>query len=120
MAFSFEDLEVYKKSVNFVDKVYRITKDFPKEELYGVTSQIKRASVSIPANIAEGSGRFNKKDFAQYLRIARGSVYECIPLIEICFRAKFIDKDVYEALLLDCNELARMLNGLISSLLNRK
>jgi len=70
--------------------------------------QLRRAAVSISSNIAEGSGRYNKKDFAQFLRIARGSLYECIPLIEISLRIGYIDKKTSEELLFDGNELAKM------------
>ena len=78
MGFGFERLDVYKKAIDFADKVYKITKNFPNNELYGITSQIRRASISVSANIAEGSGRYYKKDFIQFLRIARSSIYECV------------------------------------------
>ncbi|MDD4939106.1 MAG: four helix bundle protein [Candidatus Omnitrophica bacterium] len=108
MAFDFEKLEVYKKALNLAEKVYKITADFPERERYGLQGQLRRAAVSISSNIAEGSGRYNKKDFAQFLRIARGSLYECIPLIEISLRIGYIDKKTSEELLFDGNELAKM------------
>ena len=117
MAFDFERLEVYKKALDLAEKIYKITADFPEKERYGLQGQLRRASVSISSNIAEGSGRYNKKDFAQFLRIARGSLYECIPLIEIALRTGYINKETSEGLLASGNELAKMLNGLISSLL---
>ena len=117
MAFNFEKLEVYKKAIDFADKIYKICRNFPSNETYGLAGQIKRASVSISSNIAEGSGRYNKKEFVQYLRIARGSIYECIPLLEISYKQSFINTTDYEKFLLECNELAKMINGLISSLL---
>ena len=120
MGFDFENLDVYKKAVNFADKVYKITNNFPESELYGIISQIRRASLSISSNIAEGNGRYNKKDYAQFLRIARGSTYECVPLLELSFRHSYIKESLYEELLADCNELAKMLNGLIGFLTGQR
>jgi four helix bundle protein len=117
MGFDFEKLEVYKKAIIFAQKIYRITRDFPQSEIYGLQGQLRRASVSISANIAEGNGRYNKKDFAQFLRIARGSIYECVPLLEISLNEKYIKKHDYDELLSDCNELAKMVNGFISFLI---
>jgi len=117
MGFDFENLEVYKKALNFSVKIYELTKRFPDDEKFGIVSQVRRAAVSISSNIAEGSGRYNKKDFAQFLRIARGSIYECIPLLEISSREGYVNESNYGSLILDCNELAKMINGLISSLL---
>jgi four helix bundle protein len=116
MGFGFEKVDVYKKSIAFADKIYKITKNFPSNENYGLISQIRRASISISCNIAEGSGRHYKKDFAQFLRIARSSVYECVPLLEIALKEKYIKKSAFGELIIDCNELAKMLNGLIRSL----
>jgi len=116
MGFNFEKLDVYKKAVIFTGIVYKVSKTFPEDEKYGLTSQIRRAAVSVPANIAEGSGRHHKKDFAQFLRISRGSVYECIPLLEIACNEGYINKAVYNELMVNCNELAKMINGLIKSL----
>ncbi len=117
MGFDFENLEVYKKSVKFTEKIYKVTKNFPEEENYGLASQLKRAAVSVASNIAEGSGRYNKKDFAQYLRISRGSIYECVPLLEVALKQSFLPESDYKDLIADCNELAKMLNGLIRSLI---
>ncbi len=119
MGFNFEKLDVYKRSINFVNKIYKITKDFPANEIYGITSQIRRASLSVPSNIAEGSGRYHKKDFAQFLRIARSSIYECVPLLEIACNENYITKSFFEESIVDCNELAKMVNGLITSLKTR-
>lgn len=117
MAFDFEKLDVYNKALLFAEEIYETCKRFPKEEVYGLTSQLKRASISIVANIAEGSGRYNKRDFAQFLRIARGSLYECVPLLQIAYNQLYIKKSNYENLVINCNELAKMINGLISYLL---
>ncbi|MEK6564244.1 MAG: four helix bundle protein [Candidatus Omnitrophota bacterium] len=116
MGFGFEKLEVYKKAINFADKVYQITKNFPNNEIFGLTSQMRRAAVSVSCNIAEGSSRYHKKDFIQFLRVARGSIYECVPLLEISLREDYVKKAISEELTKECNELAKMINGLISSL----
>ncbi|MCX6284753.1 MAG: four helix bundle protein, partial [Bacteroidetes bacterium] len=73
---SYHDLEVWKKAVICAKEVYRLTENFPEKEKYGLTSQIRRATVSVPANIAEGWGRESSKNFIQFLRTARGSLYE--------------------------------------------
>jgi four helix bundle protein len=116
MGFEFEKLYVYKGAIDFANKIYKITKNFPNNETYGLISQIRRASISIPSNIAEGSGRFHKKEFAQFLRVARSSIYECVPLLEIASKENYINKAVFEKLIDDCNVLAKMVNGLIKSL----
>jgi four helix bundle protein len=115
MAFEFEKLEVYQKALDFADRVYKITREFPENERYGIISQLRRAAISISANIAEGSGRYHKKDFTQYLRISRSSAYECVPLFEISFRQKYIDAGTHDEIVKSCNEIARMLNGLINA-----
>jgi len=79
---TYKNLDSWKKSMQLVKVIYLTVKDFPKEELYGLTSQIKRAAVSIPANIAEGIGRNYKKDTIQFLHISRGSLYELETLLK--------------------------------------
>jgi four helix bundle protein len=80
---SFRDLQVWQKSMQLAVAVYRVTKDFPREELYGLTSQIRRSAVSVPSNIAEGQGRLNLGEFRQFLGIARGSNCELQTQLEI-------------------------------------
>jgi len=116
MGFGFEKLDVYKRSIDFANKIYKITKNFSDNELYGPISQMRRAPISVPSNIAEGSGRYHKKDFAQFLRIARSPIYGCVPLLEIALKEKYIKKSVFERLVSDCNKLSKMVNGLIKSL----
>ena len=82
MNFKFEELEVYKKSLIFIDVVYELTKEFPRQENYGLTSQFRRAAVSIALNIAEGSGG-TKKEFSRYLVIASNSLKECVVCIRL-------------------------------------
>ncbi len=87
--FDFEKLNVYQRALDYVDFVYRITKKFPKEEMFSLTDQFRRAATSICLNIAEGSGG-TKPEFNQYLKISRRSVRECIAITEICFRQSYI------------------------------
>lgn len=83
---SFKDLEVWKRSMDLVTQIYRITQNFPVNEQYGLTSQMRRAAVSIPSNIAEGQGRHNSKEFIHFLYIAKGSLAELDTQLQICQR----------------------------------
>ena len=112
----FRKLDVYNKALEFVCVVYKLTEGFPKEEQFSLTSQLKRAASSICLNIAEGSGRFHKKDFVQFLRIALGSSLECSSLLDIALRLSFVSKNDYERITGMSAEIGRMLNGLINSL----
>lgn len=111
-----KDLEVWKLSVEFVTEVYSITGKFPKEELFGIVSQIRRAAVSVPSNIAEGFGRNTTGELNQFLGIARGSLAELETLIEISFNLKYIDCDTKERILVTISKLFRMISGLKKSL----
>ncbi len=113
--FDFENLEVYKKSLDFVDLIYKITKKFPVEERYNLLDQFRRASVSICLNIAEGSGG-SKNEFIQFIKISRRSIRECIALITISRRRNYIDMNIEEAIREKCIELAKMTMGLIKSI----
>jgi four helix bundle protein len=109
--FKFEDLMVYQKALDFVDLAYEVSKSFPKSELYNLTSQFKRAAVSIPLNIAEGSGDTNAQ-FNRFLEIARGSVKECVVCSTIAKRQGFInhEKDLDNRIKLA--ELSKMISSL--------
>jgi len=113
--FDFEDLKVYQKGLDYVDFVYKITKSFPKEEVFSITDQFKRASVSICLNIAEGSGG-SKIEFNKFLKIARRSIRECIAITEISYRQQFIDEKAKRQSRSFSIELSKMINGLIKSL----
>ena len=115
MAFDFEKLKVYQESLDFVDAIYGLTHGFPRAELMGLTGQIRRAAVSIPLNVAEGSGR-SKKEFANYLGRARASVYECVSLLEIARRQKLIEAEEHGIFYRRCENLSKMLSGLVRSL----
>lgn len=113
---SFKDLDVWKRGIGFVAEIYKLTSRFPKDELYGLVSQMRRAAVSIPSNIAEGQGRKNAKEFIQFLYIAKGSLAEIETQLIICERLKFIaDAQVQVEKL---KVLRMMLIGLINKLSN--
>ncbi len=115
--FDFENLKVYQKSRDYIDFVYEITEKFPKEEIYSLANQFKRASVSICLNIAEGSGG-SKAEFNRFLKISRRSVRECVAVIEIAYRQAFVSLEVKKQSRNLCIELSKMLNGLMKSLKN--
>lgn len=96
--------------------VYTQTKSFPKEELYGLTSQLRRCAVSVPSNIAEGYGRGSRQDYIRFLQIARGSLYEVQTQLVIAAELGFLTEEENQFLEADAHELERMLNRLISRL----
>ncbi|MCY7421871.1 MAG: four helix bundle protein [Chitinophagaceae bacterium] len=112
---NYKTLDAWKVSMELVREIYLLTKQFPKEELYGLTSQIRRSAVSIPTNIAEGLGRQYKKDTLQFFYVARGSIYELETLINIGLMANIISKNYFEKLLLPLERSLKLLYGLIKS-----
>jgi four helix bundle protein len=110
----FKDLIVWQKSMAFVVNVYRVTRDFPKEEIYGLTSQIRRAAVSIPSNIAEGQARRTTGEFLQFLGHARGSLAEVETQLLISKELGYLADP--QTLITQLSEISRILAGLISSL----
>ena len=113
---SYRDLLIWQKSMTLVTEIYKITSSFPKEEIYGITSQIRRSSVSVPSNIAEGYGRNSTGDYKRFLHISLGSLYELQTQIEICFRLKYLNNESFSILKVQTNELERMMNSLISKI----
>lgn len=116
---SYRQLEVWQKAVALVTEIYQITRSFPREELYGLTSQVRRSAVSIPANIAEGWGRNMTRDYVQFLRVARGSLLELETHLVIAKNLKFIEAITLQRSAEQTQEINRMLNGLIRSLEHR-
>ena len=116
---NYKELKVWQKSYELCLEIYRITAKFPKEELYGLTSQIRRSAVSIPSNIAEGYGRKTTLDYIRMLYISYGSVCELETQILLAGDLGFIEKDVLSALKKDIAEIERMLKALIKSLENK-
>jgi len=117
---NYKNLEVWKKSMALVKSIYNLTKSFPKEELYGITAQIRRASVSIPCNVAEGSGRQYKKDTLQFLHVSRGSIYEVETLLNIAVMIEILSEAEFNSITLQVDECLRILNGYIKYLENAK
>jgi len=113
MSFLFENLEVYQRSIALSEKIHGLTESFPKGSYY-LTDQFNRACLSIPTNIAEGNGRFHKADRINFFRIARGSAFECIPIIEICKRRGFISEQEYISIKNELDEIGKMISGLIN------
>ncbi len=113
------NLDAWNKSVDFVVDVYEITKTFPAEEKFGLISQIRRASVSIPSNIAEGAGRKSEKEFLQFLSHSQGSASEVDTQLLIAFKLKFLSETDYQNLEKSLDDIGRMITGL-SNHLRRK
>lgn len=113
--FNFENLKVYQESLLFIDQIYELTKSWPKDELFGLTSQLRRAAVSIALNIAEGTSR-TKKDFRHFLDMSKGSVFECVAILAIALNRKYITVSEYQMHYDTCNKLARMTSKLKTSL----
>ena len=111
ISFNFEKLSVYQKALDAADWVYESTATFPKNEIYGITSQFRGAAVSIALNIAEGSAR-SKKDFRRFLDIAQGSILECVALVEICKRRNFLEEPIVLRLRTAFSEISKMISGL--------
>ena len=118
MGRSYRDLVAWQKAMSFVTEIYEVTQRFPNEERYGLTSQLRRASVSVPSNIAEGQARFSQKEFHHFLSMARGSLVEIETQLLIARNLKYLPPTRTEALLASAGELGRILNGLISSIKN--
>ena len=108
-----KDLDVWKKSMSFVTQLYKVTATFPKEEIYGLTNQMRRAAISIPSNIAEGAARKSNKEFIQFLHIALGSCVEIETQLIISKNLKFMDDESFLELDRERDEIGRMLFGLI-------
>lgn len=106
-----EKLDVWKKAIEFVVAIYRATDDFPKDERFGLISQLRRASVSIPANIAEGAGRKSSKEFAHFLSTSQGSASEVDTELLIAHRPGYLENTGYLQLRSSLDEIGRMLTG---------
>jgi len=114
----YRKLIVWQKAMDFVVSLYRTSASFPKEEMYGLTAQMRRAAVSIPSNIAEGQGRDTAADFVRFLSIARGSVKEVETQVLIAHRLGYINPDQEAQLIGFTDELSRILTGLKTSLVS--
>ena len=113
---SYRDLRVWQEGLSLAVTCYELTKPFPKDELFGMTSQIRRAASSVPANIAEGYGRDNKGDYIQFLRISQGSLKEVETHLILCTRVGLLTESEAQSTLEQCDRLGKMLHRLIRSL----
>lgn len=113
---SYKNLDVWKKSIDFTVAIYNASEHFPKTEQYGLTSQIRRASVSISSNISEGAGRGSKNEFKRFLRIAKGSACEVETQLIISKELKYLKEEEFENLEKEINAIKNMLFGLDNSL----
>src|SRR5438874_13623965 len=114
--FNFEKLDVWQKAIDFADLVYVHTRNFPADERFGLTNQMRRAAVSISSNIAEGTSRLSKNDFARFIEIVTGSVFEVVSQSFVGRRQCFLGEAVFNTLYLAAEEIGRMLSGLRKSL----
>jgi four helix bundle protein len=112
---NYRDLIVWQKAMNLVENIYRASRKFPKDELYALTNQIRRAAVSIPSNIAEGQGRGSDAEMARFLRIAHGSLREVETQALIAERLAYAEPDQTQQIMEMAGEVGRLLNGLIRS-----
>ena len=113
---SYRDLRVWQRGMGITEMIYRLTRDYPRDELFGLTSQTRRAAVSVPANIAEGYGRGTRQAYASFLRIARGSLKELETHLLIAERIGIVAGDETAPVLSEADEVGRMLGQLIRSL----
>ncbi len=112
----FRELVAWQKAMEVVEETYRLTENLPRKETYGLTDQMRRAAVSVASNIAEGSGRGGRKEFIQFLKIARGSIRELETQIEVCIRVKYIERNQAETLFERLDHTGRLISKLIQTL----
>lgn len=113
---TYRDLIVWQKAMSFVTNIYKLTNEFPKEEIYALTSQIRRSAVSIPSNIAEGFGRNSKKEYVRFLQIAMASLFELQTQLQIAANLEYFTKELFEEFFELSREIERMLSSLIRKL----
>jgi len=113
---SFKDLRIWQKGIQLVEDVYAVSTNFPKEEIYGLQSQLRRSAVSIPSNIAEGFARLHNKEYRNFLYISLGSCAELTTQIIIASRLEYIEKTQADIMLCDINDISKMTMSLIKKL----
>jgi four helix bundle protein len=116
---SYRDLIVWQNSVKFITRVYQVTRSFPKDELYGLTNQMRRAAVSVASNIAEGQGRLSPREFKHFLGQARGSMLELETQLEVSKNLGYVDSKTAASLEEDARVIGRMLNRLVDVIAQR-
>ena len=113
---AFKDMKIWELSMTLVEDIYRKTRNFPQHELYGLSSQMRRAAISIPSNIAEGNGRAHSKEYIQFLYLARGSLMELMTQLEIAHRLNYINIEENTEIYDQCEIILKMLHKLITSI----
>ena len=113
---SYEQLIVWQRAMDLVESVYHATEHFPQKEIYGLTSQLRRAAVAVPSNIAEGQGRLSTGEFRQFLGHARGSLFEVETQVVLALRLKYLEEITAREVISMAKEVGRILNGLLASL----
>jgi four helix bundle protein len=116
MGNGFEDLKVWQRSKDLAVDLYNLSKNFPKEDLYGITNQIRRSSLSIPSNLAEGSSRGSKKEYSRFIKIAHGSSSELKTQIIVAREIEILDELNFKRIIKEIDEIGRMLKGLERSI----
>lgn len=115
---TYKDLIVWQKGIELVNEIYVVTRIFPKEEMFGLTNQLRRAAISIPANIAEGWGRSSTKNYVQFIKISLGSLFELETLIIIAKDQNYLEEQIMNKISVEITEIGKMLNKLIRNLEN--
>lgn len=111
MVKTYRDLVIWQKAMQFAPLVYQVTKAFPKDEIFGLVSQMRRCVVSIPSNIAEGFSRKSRKDYNRFLQIAMGSIFEIQTQLEIALNLGYLNQEMFDKVYADSRELERMLSS---------
>jgi four helix bundle protein len=114
--FRFEKFDVWHQSIDFADQIYACTRSFPRDEQFGLTSQMRRASVSVSSNIAEGSSRSSDREFSRFVEVAYGSLMEVVSESRIASRQSFLVQSQFEQIYSDAEKIGRMLSGLRNTL----
>jgi four helix bundle protein len=113
---TFRDLVAWQRAMELVTAIYRASADFPRREVYGLSSQLRRSAISVPSNIAEGKGRHSKREYVMFLYRARGSLLEAETQLEIAMNLEYIPRAVFDELYEQCASVGRALHGLITSI----
>ena len=113
---SFQDLEIWKRSMKLVEEIYNLTRAFPKDEIYGLTSQLRRSAVSIPSNMAEGFARFHNKEYRQFLYVSLGSCAELTTQLVIASRLQYAPEKIIDVMIDETEQISKMTMALIKCL----
>ncbi len=117
---NYRELKIWQRSMDFAVKVYEVSTDFPKEERYGLTSQLRRSVISVPSNISEGAGRGTNNPFRVFLEYAMGSINEAQSQIELAFRIHYVPKENYEYLMNEALQIYKMILKFYNTLIDKR